>query len=740
MPVGVAEGAAQQPGPTLPPLRVVVLVDESGSLSDADVVKEKEAARTILFSALAPGTVMSVAGFGSSNAAGQSAVDVVCPPTTLANGQGRDAVAKCVDQLARRKPEEGSGTDHAAALQQALSAVRGPGPDKKIVFLLTDGELDVADSPQWGDTPERRNAAAAAGAREVLGELEREGAQVWPLGFGEVNDAALGGFARGRSCTAAAPSPSARTVPTSAELTRAVADAISAASCVKIIPSPPQDLPAGGSAEFTVTIPAIAADASIVVYKRNPKVQVEYRAAGAARPAPEQGGGRFEFAGQSTDTESVLITDPTPGEWRVRVSSATEPAQDVFATVVYQAAVRTRLTATPPAPEAGQTVEIAMQVWARDKAVTDRQALEGLTFVTALTGSSGFPAREATLTDPDGDGTFTGQLTVPDDAEGELKFTGTVTGVGVGGDTRELFTRVHRGARPVQGQILLDEGSPRVLRGERVKGTLRLANSSGRPARLRLQIADPPEGASLTVDPAAVEAPTGAVDVPFTLAVGQEAPLGGFGVTLRLVDEADPTEPVVERLVSREVVEPPGWPERNLWWLIPAAVAVLALAALALARLRAARRGARVTGLRAQLWRDGAVRSEVEPRDARSRVFGFTVHEDFTGPQLQQAADGEPGAYRVRRDGTALLLTSPGRPPARLTPGERHPITPNLEVAIVDDFGSGSAPPSPGAQPPPVPSAHGAPSFPPPGGGARPDPLGADDRRGFPVDPNNPFA
>ena len=63
----------------LPPVQVAILVDESGSLTPEDVEREKEAARTIALGVLAEGSTVSVTGFGSSNAAGQSPVDTGLP-------------------------------------------------------------------------------------------------------------------------------------------------------------------------------------------------------------------------------------------------------------------------------------------------------------------------------------------------------------------------------------------------------------------------------------------------------------------------------------------------------------------------------------------------------------------------------------------------------------------------------------------------------------------------------------
>lgn len=80
-----------------------------------------------------------------------------------------------------------------------------------------------------------------------------------------------------------------------------------------------------------------------------------------------------------------------------------------------------------------------MQVWARGRAVTDPDALSQLTFTTTLEGEGVEPDR-IKLSDENGDGTFSGRLTVPDSATGSLSFTGEVSGVGIGGDTRVLPT------------------------------------------------------------------------------------------------------------------------------------------------------------------------------------------------------------------------------------------------------------------------------------------------------------
>jgi hypothetical protein len=686
--------SAQEPPSKLPPLQIVVLVDESGSLSEADVVQEKEAARTIVFSALAPGSTVSVVGFGSSNAPGQSAVQVACPPTPLDNGQSRDSLAKCVGDLHRRVAREGDGTDHVAALQQALDFVRPAQPEKKVVFLLTDGKLDVSDSPAWGDTPERRNGAATAKVGEVLTDLDRAGAQVWPLGFGSVNNDALRGFSKGKSCTPAAADPHEQVARSPQELASAVLEAFSSASCVKYGPLQTGTVPKGGSTDLTVDIPAVASYASILVYKRDPRVQVEYVPPSGGKAVPGPSGSDFEFAGQSTETESLRIADPEPGKWTIHLSSADVPAQDVAATVAYQAAVKAYLTASPPQPAAGQTVDVDMQVWARGRAVIDVPTLQPLTFTTTMTGSAGFPAQSVTLSDPDHDGTFSGLLKVPDGASGDLTFSGQVSGIGIGGDTRVLSTKVQGAAAAIQGQILFDTNLATVTPGGTVSGTVTVTNNSGQPTPLRLEIAAPSSGTTLTVDPAVVQALPGVTKTPFTLRFGEGTALGANSATLRLVKEANPPVVVAERLLTTDVAAEPGIFEKLFWLWVVLAVLLAGILVFLFTKIRARLESGKVRGLRAQLVQNGSVGSELTPQEPRLKTFAFVLHDEFTGPQLQPAAPGEPNAYQVRRAGPNISLIPPGRPQVLVAPGEPHELGPDRALVILDERGTAAGAPN----------------------------------------------
>jgi len=96
-----APAAADTPAIDPQPVGVVVLVDESGSLTDAGVAAERAAAETIVQADPSTGSQLAVVGFaGRNGGAGQSPVDVVCQPTTVSVRPNSDYLARCTQNLA----------------------------------------------------------------------------------------------------------------------------------------------------------------------------------------------------------------------------------------------------------------------------------------------------------------------------------------------------------------------------------------------------------------------------------------------------------------------------------------------------------------------------------------------------------------------------------------------------------------------------------------------------------------
>jgi hypothetical protein len=684
---------AQEPPPKLPPAQIVLLVDESGSLSTDGVAREKEAARTIALGAVARDTTVSVVGFGSSDGSpGQTAAITRCPPTRVDSAQNRDTLAQCIDDVHARTPNEGLHTDHVAALRQALGFFTGGTPGAKIVFLLTDGNLDVKDSPAYGRdlSPEARDQAAADQIPGVLAELRRIGAQVWPLGFGtEVSLDKLKAFETGTPCSPKAAKPEAKVIDNPAKLYTAIIQAYQSAGCVGGGDIQDGVLPAGGTLDLRVNIPAIASDSSILVYKRNAGVQVEYIDPNNQTVSGGQSNGSiFEFAGQGTEIESLHIVDPVPGPWTVRLRSASSiPPHDVAATVLFQGAVNAVLTVSPPQPAAGQEVEVGMLLRARRSGITDPDLLSSLSFRLSLTGSNGVKEQLATLTDDDRDGTFTTRLRVPANATGNLTFTGTVTGIGIGGDTRVFTTTVRKQPADLVGQLRLTGTDATIAPGESVAGEVSIDNNSGRERTLRLQLVNPGPGTVVKVTPSTITvSAAGTVKRPFAVEFGANTLIGGNQAQLQAVDDSDPPSVVAQQLIARDVALPPTFFMRWLWlWIILALLAVLGLA-LIIVRARAVQKERTVRGLRVELRRGGIPLHELTPLNATATVFRFVIHDDgFTAPQLQHADSSDGSAHELRRVGDELSLTPAYGPSPVIRPGEVRPVRPDLALVVYDD-------------------------------------------------------
>src|SRR5580704_14145577 len=82
-----AQPVSAADAPTLQntPLDLVILVDESGSESTADIMHETEAAGTLAQAALNPRSRVTVFGFGGADGAvpNQNPIDAVCQPTVV---------------------------------------------------------------------------------------------------------------------------------------------------------------------------------------------------------------------------------------------------------------------------------------------------------------------------------------------------------------------------------------------------------------------------------------------------------------------------------------------------------------------------------------------------------------------------------------------------------------------------------------------------------------------------------
>ena len=173
-------------------LDLVILVDESASLTSSDVRDEVRAVQSLVARRELSGSDLTVriaiAGFGS----GENAVDEKCPLQVVSTANVAD-FGRCADQVSRRS-SSGQHTDFAKAFDYASSVFNSKSEPSvgRAVILLTDGKYDP-----FGKLKTVGLTAADASALEsATTSLREDGAQIWPLGFGQVSEDELNDLAK----------------------------------------------------------------------------------------------------------------------------------------------------------------------------------------------------------------------------------------------------------------------------------------------------------------------------------------------------------------------------------------------------------------------------------------------------------------------------------------------------------------------------------------------------------------
>ncbi|MFB7861625.1 vWA domain-containing protein [Streptomyces sp. NPDC056069] len=725
------------------PIDFAVVVDQSESLADEDLARETEAAALLSQGEISERSRAAVIGFGSSEKPGQSPVREVCP-LTVVDAAGRRRLSDCVKQLARRDRDRvGPGTDFPAAIRQAVARLTEStdgtdGPDgadgvdssentdgtgntgstgntdstgntggsdggagsgvadagnaktPKVIFLLTDGRLDVADSPEYGADPASRRANGEKRLEEELARAREAGVQIWPLGFGdEIDRAALAAMADGgyRGACSDVPGsvPRMRVVADSAGIDKALQETFAAARCARVsegtVGKPPADL--------YVTIPPIATDGSLTVSKHDPKVRVTYYDP-QERKVPTHGdfdGSAFEVSGEDGPVEALRVKNPLPGRWRVHVE-APEGHRDreVAVRAIWQGRLSSAVLLDPVAPRPGQeaVVEVRMQT-RRGVVISDPRQLAGVTVDARLSGA-GFAPVSVRLADegkaPDrkaGDVRFTGTFTVPSGATGDLEIVTEMAAPGVTSDRRPFHTAVTEGTPLLSAQVSVERVT--VHPGDTVRGFLDITNDDGAPHTLRLGLGDERGGTGGQGGPGAAQAAGAPGSVPaiapatvvakpgpatraeFTLTLPPDTPLGELGGLLTVVDTTRGDRVLDTSFLDVLVEARPTW--WDLWWayVVGGALVLLAAAAVAGVRLAARRRRQDLAGVRIELLKDGRLLDTLTVRTGQSAggEFLFSVEEPRGAAPTLRRARGAGAAHRLRRTGSGELLFRPHR-------------------------------------------------------------------------------
>lgn len=567
----------------LPAVNFAVAVDESGSISSDDMEAEKAAAKQIVLGEVSAASQATVFGFASGDQADQRAVDLPCRRRTTLDAAGRETLGECVDKLRSRREGQGSGTDLAGAIRQGVQALTGGNEDSqpRVLLLLTDGQMDVGDSPQYGGDPAQRQAEGRRQLQLAVSEAAEQKVQIWPLGFGPSPDRgqleriATGGYRKGCAELPSA-TPKSLIVSGADGLGRTLQRIFAAAHCLRHEEGPGERPPA----TLDVDISPLATVGSIVVDKGSPQVKITYIDP-RGDEIPSSGmykGSSFDRAGSGGSVEALRIYDPVPGTWKVKAEAPEgHRSRPVAVSVLSQVQLRSAITLDPPSPRPGEKATATLRLQTREGyAIKDPSAYEGLRVSSRLTGD-GFASRPIDLTDngkgqdaKSGDGSFTGTVTVPESADGAIEVDATLTAPGLRTETRNFTSRVTAGASPVIAALKLPRA--RSHPGDKIAADLVVSNTSDAPHTLRLSITDLLPGLLSITPKEIVVRPGERANRRVTIHVAPAHVFGerlGDGVelagTVTAADVTDYDRKLAQALLSVSITPEPGYWDKYLW-------------------------------------------------------------------------------------------------------------------------------------------------------------------------------
>lgn len=696
-PAAALTAGSLRPGQTAfgSPVDIVIAVDESASITPAEMSLEQTAARLIAVGEFSPESKIGVLGFGGPNefynakTNPQPPVTVACPMTEVNTVANRQVLSDCIGALRTRSPRQGDHTDFIDAINQSVSELTGLGDTRPLLmFLLTDGGLDMVGSPNYSGSPQQVDQAAQNNLVNVtLPGAKAAGVRIWPLGFGpavnrgELRLIAAGG-AQG-SCAKQLPGaiPHAITVASAAQIHTAVQTIFAGARCLGVVPGSHGEV-SPSPVDLYVTVPVIATYGTIEVVRQSPQVAVTFYDPDGNQ-VPTQGpfeGSTFQLAGNGGPVEALAVTDPLPGRWRIHLSpqSGVPANTPVDSSVLWQGVLHSDITVNPPDPQPGKTVTVYVRLQVRHHVLVDPAALAGVHVGAEVSGDGLAATLSIPVADngaaPDqhaGDGIYTGRLTVPKSATGTLTFAGTVTGQGVVGDERHFSTTI---APPLAVTAAIDCPQAQIAPGGGVSCTIVVNNPTGAAHTLRLLPVGAPLGVTLSPATVSLSAATGSTVHDFTVAFQHSVPPGEVPGYIEAVDVANPDSVYAQKFLDVTVYVPPPWWKH--WWVWAIGVVLLLFLVLAIAALiawyRARRAFANMEQVEIVLYDGGREIDALQAPAGSGTRFPFSIDRSRPGlPRLESDLSGasEYTARRWRGNRHSLggiTLTQIGTEPQRL--------------------------------------------------------------------------
>jgi len=606
------------------PVNVVILADESGSMQQYpnEVSGERQAATQIVQEEWSPQSQIAIYGFGSApdkrGALPQSAIDQYCGPTELTGNAARTELTRCADEIRPRTKAQGYNTDFAAALTQAKTVLGAPQAVSRLplVFILTDGHLDVGSNSPYSGRPSSDAAGNAAAQKlitdpstGILHELRSIGAEIWPVGFGQAEKGELSVFARGgaqNDCPAGSgATPEAAIVPPSVTSSAETEDiqskligAFAEARCAALGQSIWAQLPRGGTVQKTVTISQLATLGALVVDKGDPRVEVTYTDPKGNKISDNtpngQSAGSIDGAsyvltgGAQSLLETLRLDNPRPGPWQVTFTDPPGvPAQMVGLSVVWQGEVQLEFV-NQQVGDPGQHYQLTVQPAVRSAPVS-ASALGGFTAGFNVSWPGGQVARVRARLDAEGN--FTAPVAVPRGQAGTARVTAMAAAPGVQGQAETDFMIAPGGALTVS--LNIPRGTT-VAPGHTVAATATIDTNGLAATSIVFSLGGLGDGVDATIarPVGAVPVGSGRQSVQVIIRFGPHTRTGPALGTIRWApaDQGAPAPADWLAVDSLDVnIEPPPTPPWQHWWFWVPILAVAIAAGTVLYRQHQAR-------------------------------------------------------------------------------------------------------------------------------------------------------
>ena len=516
------------------------------------MTQEQTAARLIAVTEFAPESKIGILGFGGRNGHynaetnPQPPVDQVCPMTEVNTPANRQLLSDCIGKLKKRRPKQGNHTDFIDAIKGGVAnlvSTRDTGRPL-LLFLLTDGKLDMVGSPGFAGSS--NDAINAKGNHflitRTLPAAKAAGVRIWPLGFegsedlGELKTIAADGYQG--SCDEALPdaTPHALTVASAGGIEQELLQIFANARCLGYSKYTSALIGPGDSANLYAKVPDIATSGWLEVIRQTPQISVSYfdPAGQQVPPTGTLAEQTLSLAGADSSEESLSVSNPIPGRWRVHVAAAPGAGAGELVTVsaLWQGVLHSDIVTDPADPAPGQavTVTVKLQIRTRSLSASDlanvhvsvRVSGPGVTTpISVQVNDEGVPPDQTAR-----DGVYAGTFTVPKKATGTLTAEGVVSAQGVKSDAHVARITVDSNDQLVTGQMTLPTGE--VARSGQVTGTVQLRNPTGQPHTIRLAPVDTPAG--VTITPSTVSLPAGSdtKSLQFTVNFACSVPLGAM--------------------------------------------------------------------------------------------------------------------------------------------------------------------------------------------------------------------